>query len=76
MLSGVIDWFDSEKGWGFIADDGEMVRPRTYFRRSVVQGGVENIRVGARVAYELDPTSRNGPLAALVMVEEVGNVAK
>ncbi|KKW29023.1 MAG: hypothetical protein UY73_C0028G0003 [Parcubacteria group bacterium GW2011_GWA2_52_8] len=69
MLSGLVDWFDAELGQGFITDESGTGQ-RTYFTSSAVQSSTGKIRVGAKVTYELDLTTRNGPRAARVIVKE------
>ena len=65
MATGVVKWFSSEKGYGFISqDDGADV----FVHFSAIQGeGVKNLEEGQKVEFEVTE-GQKGPQAANVSV--------
>jgi CspA family cold shock protein len=62
MPSGTVKWFNSTKGYGFIQpDDGS--RDAFVHISAVESAGLENLREGQKVQYEL-VTGRNGKSSA------------
>lgn len=63
MTTGTVKWFDSRKGFGFIApDDGSK---DAFVHISAVQrAGLEELREGQKVRFELVPDRRSGKTAA------------
>ncbi len=61
MPQGTIKKLVAEKGFGFIAGEGEEL----FFHRSaVIQGSFDSLRPGQQVEYEVDPGDRGkGPRA-------------
>ena len=55
MHTGRVKWFDDQKGWGFIAQEGEA--PDVFVHYSVIEG--------QEVTYEASDDGR-GPRATLV----------
>ncbi|ATL69516.1 cold-shock protein [Nocardia terpenica] len=52
MTSGTVKWFDSKKGFGFIASDGGG--PDVFVDYTEVQGaGFRSLREGQRVEFEV-----------------------
>ena len=63
MAQGAVKWFNSEKGYGFIAvDEGEDV----FVHYSAIQmDGYRSLAVGQRVDFEISQ-AKMGPLPAAV----------
>lgn len=66
MKSGVVKWFDSVKGFGFIAgNDGVDV---FVHQSNILMKGFRNLEVGQKVSYQVGPTEK-GEKAINVVVE-------
>lgn len=65
MLHGTIKRVVSDRGFGFIRDDGGL---DWFFRRDGVQGGFDLLRKGQRVSFEEAPSPK-GPLATQIRSE-------
>ena len=66
MPSGTVKWFNPTKGYGFIQpDDGS--RDAFVHISAVESAGLENLREGQKVQYEL-VTGRNGKSSAESLV--------
>ena len=65
MATGVVKWFSSEKGYGFISqDDG----PDVFVHFSAVQGeGFKNLEEGQKVEFEVTQ-GQKGPQASDVKI--------
>ena len=63
MATGTVKWFNSEKGFGFIApDDGGS---DAFVHISAVErAGISDLREGQKVGYELVTDRKSGKLAA------------
>ena len=61
MATGVVKWFSSEKGYGFISqDDG----PDVFVHFSAIQGeGFKNLEEGQKVEFEVTQ-GQKGPQAS------------
>ena len=60
-MTGVVKWFSSKRGWGFICSDGPS---DIFVHYSQISGeGFRTLRGGQLVGFELDGTKR-GPTAA------------
>ena len=64
MATGVVKWFSSEKGYGFItADDGSA---DVFVHHNAIQGeGFRNLEEGQKVEYDVTQ-GQKGPQAANV----------
>ena len=59
MAVGTVKWFNDEKGWGFIAVDGQ---PDVFVHYSEIQGeGRKTLVEGQAVEFDIEPGDR-GPL--------------
>ena len=65
MVEGVVKWFSSEKGYGFISVEGQ---PDVFVHFSAIQGdGYRNLEEGTRVKLEIENGKNGkGPQAANV----------
>lgn len=64
MASGTVKWFNEQKGYGFIQpDDGGK---DVFVHISAVQrSGLQGLRDGQKVSYELQADRRTGKMAAV-----------
>ena len=63
---GVVKWFKTVKGYGFIAgDDGEEI---FVHHSDILMNGFRNLEVGQRVSYQIEQTEK-GNKAVNVVVE-------
>ena len=62
MAQGTVKWFNSEKGYGFIAPDGGGNDAFVHIS-AVERSGMRSLRDGQRVSYDLQPDNR-GKMAA------------
>ena len=65
MAQGTVKWFNSEKGYGFIAVDGGAGRVRPLLRDR--DGRLQGARRGQRVEFEI-AQGQKGPQAEKVRV--------
>lgn len=67
MAQGIVKWFNSEKGFGFIAQD--EAGPDVFVHYSAIQGGAgfKSLEEGARVEFEVGQ-GQKGPQAQDVRV--------
>jgi CspA family cold shock protein len=62
---GTVKWFNDEKGWGFIAVEGQ---PDVFVHYSEIQGeGRKTLVEGQTVEFDIEPGDR-GPLAKRVVL--------
>ena len=65
MATGTVKWFNAEKGFGFIAREGE---PDVFVHFSAIQGsGYRSLEEGQRVEFDVGP-GRKGEEAQNVQV--------
>ena len=63
VASGTVKWFNDEKGWGFIACDGQ---PDVFVHYTEIQAdGRRTLVEGQQVEFDIEPGDR-GPLAKRV----------
>lgn len=64
MPTGKVKWYDAEKGFGFLSQDGGE---DVYVRRNVLPSGVETLKPGQRVEFGI-AEGRRGPQALQVRI--------
>jgi len=63
MAQGTVKWFNAEKGYGFIAEDGG---PDVFVHYSAIEGtGYKSLEEGDRVEFEVS-AGQKGPQADAV----------
>lgn len=62
MPTGRVKWFDADKGFGFLAQDGGE---DVYVRRNALPAGIEALKPGQRVEFGM-AEGRRGPQALQV----------
>jgi CspA family cold shock protein len=63
MAQGIVKWFNAEKGYGFIAEDGG---PDVFVHYSAIEGtGYKSLEEGDRVEFEVSQ-GQKGPQADAV----------
>ncbi|MEU9891393.1 cold-shock protein [Sphaerisporangium album] len=64
MAQGTVKWFNAEKGYGFIAPDGEAPDVFVHFSE-IVGNGYRSLEDGQRVEFEVTQ-GQKGPQASQV----------
>jgi len=62
MASGTVKWFNSEKGFGFIAQDGGGADVFAHYSNIVANGGYRELTEGQKVAFDV-VQGQKGPQA-------------
>jgi cold shock protein len=63
MASGIVKWFNTQKGYGFISPDSGGADVFVHIS-AVERAGVQNLSEGQKVSYELQ-AGRNGKSSAV-----------
>ncbi len=66
MASGKVKWYDAEKGFGFLSQEGGE---DVYVRADALPAGVETLKPRQRVEFDM-VSGRRGPQALRVVVHE------
>ena len=73
MPTGKVKWYDTEKGFGFLArDDGGEV----FVHQSALPSGVEALKPGARVEFGVAEGKRGEQALSVRVLDPVPSVAK
>ena len=63
MATGIVKWFNLQKGYGFIApDDGG--KDAFLHVSALERAGINNVREGQKLSFELSTDKRTGKMAA------------
>ncbi|WP_043625518.1 cold-shock protein [Nonomuraea candida] len=62
MASGTVKWFNSEKGFGFIAQDGGGADVFAHYSNIVANGGYRELTEGQKVSFDI-VQGQKGPQA-------------
>lgn len=63
MATGVVKWFDVDKGYGFLKPDDKS--PDVFIHITALKrAGIEDLQDGQRVSYELVSNPKNGKASA------------
>ena len=71
MPSGKVKWYDAEKGFGFLSQEGGE---DVYVRADALPAGVETLRPRQRVEFDM-VSGRRGPQALRVVVHDSAQLA-
>jgi cold shock protein len=63
MTTGTVKWFNTQKGFGFIAPDGGGSDAFVHIS-AVERSGIGDLRGGQRVGFELVPDRTSGKMSA------------
>jgi len=63
MISGTVKWFNAQKGFGFIAPDNGGQDAFVHIR-AIERSGLNDLREGQKVEFELIADRRTGKSAA------------
>ncbi|QRG04551.1 cold-shock protein [Xanthobacter dioxanivorans] len=63
MIEGTVKWFNSQKGFGFIAPDAGGSDAFVHIS-AVERAGLSDLREGQKVSFELVTDSKSGKLSA------------
>ncbi|GAB2735037.1 cold-shock protein [Salinifilum aidingensis] len=66
MPTGRVKWFDADKGFGFLTQDGGE---DVYVRTSALPSGVDTLKTGQRVSFDM-AQGRRGPQALRVELQD------
>ena len=73
MPTGKVKWFDAEKGFGFLADDGGG---EVFVHASALPQGVEALKPGSRVEFGVAEGKRGLQALSVRLLEPLPSVAK
>lgn len=59
MSNGVVKWFNSEKGYGFISDDDSGQDVFVHFSSIVTEASYKTLNEGQKVTFETGPDPKN-----------------
>ena len=73
MPTGKVKWYDTEKGFGFLAsDEGEDV----FVHSSTLPAGVESLKPGTKVEFGIVDGKRGKQALSVVVLEQPPSVVK
>ncbi|RAI34912.1 cold-shock protein [Rhodoplanes serenus] len=63
MTNGTVKWFNSQKGFGFIAPEGGGTDAFVHIS-ALESAGISDLREGQKVGYDLVPDGKTGKMTA------------
>lgn len=73
MPNGKVKWFDAEKGFGFLSQDGG---PDVYVRAEALPEGVTTLKAGTRVEFGIAQGRRGDQALQVRVLDAPASVAK
>lgn len=73
MPTGKVKWFDNEKGFGFVSQDGG---PDVFVHKDALPTGVETLKPGARVEFGIAQGRRGDQALSVRILDPLPSVAK
>ena len=73
MPTGKVKWFDNEKGFGFLAQDGG---PDVFVHKDALPTGVETLKPGSRVEFGIAQGRRGDQALSVRILDPLPSVAK
>jgi CspA family cold shock protein len=71
--TGKVKWFDNEKGFGFLAQDGG---PDVFVHKDALPAGVETLKPGSRVEFGIAQGRRGDQALSVRILDPLPSVAK
>ncbi len=71
MNSGTVKWFNSEKGFGFIANDAGGDDVFVHFSSIVSGSGYKSLEEGQAVTFDIEPDPKNSSKLRAANVQAV-----
>ncbi len=73
MPTGKVKWFNHEKGFGFLAQDGG---PDVFVHKDALPAGVETLKPGSRVEFGIAQGRRGDQALSVRILDPLPSVAK
>ena len=73
MPTGKVKWFDNEKGFGFLSQDGG---PDVFVHKDALPAGVETLKPGSRVEFGIAQGRRGEQALQVRILDPLPSVAK
>jgi CspA family cold shock protein len=71
--TGKVKWFDAERGFGFVSQDGG---PDVYLRAEALPDGVSTVKAGTRVEFGIAQGRRGDQALQVVVLDEPASVSR
>ena len=73
MPTGKVKWFDNEKGFGFVSQDGG---PDVFVHKDALPAGVETLKPGTRLEFGIAQGRRGDQALSVRILDPLPSVAK
>ena len=73
MPTGKVKWFDNDKGFGFLSQDGG---PDVFVHKDALPAGVETLKPGSRVEFGIAQGRRGEQALQVRILDPIPSVAK
>ena len=73
MPTGKVKWFDNEKGFGFLSQDGG---PDVFVHKDALPSGVDTLKPGSRVEFGIAQGRRGDQALSVRILDPLPSVAK